>query len=198
MKKWISIVALATAATAAVAQTQEPAVRFYSSAGLSFGGDELISVPYTDGTTSSVKAGGGYMLNVGVAVALADKVDGVVTVGYHSASASASNGDVSFKRTPVELLGFYALDKNWRVGGGLRSAGSAQLTGSGVASNLGTIDYNNSMGTVLEVQYLMDKNSQSRARWGVSGRYVMESFEKKTTKTSYNGNHLGLSVIFMY
>lgn len=198
MKKWFSIVALATAATAAVAQTQEPAVRFYSSAGVSFGGDELASGRYTNGSSFSIKAGGGLMLNLGVAVALTDKVDGVVTVGYHSASTNASNGDVSFKRTPVELLGFYALDKNWRLGGGLRSAGSAQLSGSGAASNVGTVDFNNSMGTVLEVQYLMDKNSQSRARWGVSGRYVMESFEEKTTKASVNGNHLGLSVIFMY
>lgn len=183
---------------ATVAQAEEPAVRFYSSAGVSFGGDELASGSYTNGGSFSIKAGSGLMLNLGVAVPLTDKVDGVVTVGYHSASTSATNGDVSFKRTPIELLGFYALDKNWRAGGGLRSASSAKLSSSGAASSVGNYDFDNSLGAVLEVQYLMDKSAQSRARWGFSGRYVVESFEEKTTKTKVNGNHIGMSVIFMY
>lgn len=196
MKQWMAVLALVT--VAAAAQAEEPAVRFYSSAGLSFGGDELASGTYTSGNSFSIKAGGGYMLNLGVDVPFTDKIDGVLTVGYHSASTNASNGDVDFKRSPVELLGFYTLDKNWRVGGGLRSAGSAKLTSSGAASSIGNYDFNNSLGTVLEVQYLMDKSAQSRARWGFSGRYVAESFEETTTKTKINGNHAAVSVIFMY
>lgn len=196
MKKWMT--ALALGVTAMAAQADAPAVRFYGNAGFTSGGDELASGNYTNGTSFSIKAGGGLLLNVGAAIAITDKVDGVITVGYHSASTSASNGDVSFSRNPVELLGFYTLDKNWRVGGGLRSAGSAKLTSSGAASAIGNFDFDNSMGTVLEVQYLFDKNPQTRATWGLSGRYVAESFEEKTTKTKVNGNHVGLSLVFYY
>jgi len=196
MKKLVVIAAALTCCMAA--QAEESRVRFFGSVGAGFGGDELASGTYTNGNTFSIKAGNGATLAAGVSIPVSDLVDVQLSVGYQSTSTNASNGDISFKRYPVEALGFYKLNSNWRVGGGLRSATSAKLSTSGVAGMLGSYDFTPSVGVVLEAQYLFDKGANQRGQFGLSGRYVSESFEENSTKAKFNGNHVGFSLVFYY
>lgn len=195
MKKYIAI---AAALTCLAAQAQQAPVRFFGSVGGGFGGDELASGSYTNGNTFSIKAGNGFTVSGGVSVAVSSTTDVQVSVGYESASTNASNGDISFTRLPIEVLGFYTVSPQWRVGGGLRSATSPKLSTSGVAGMLGSYEFTPSVGVVLEAQYLFDKSATQRGQFGISGRYVGESFEEKTSKTTINGNHVGVALVFYY
>jgi hypothetical protein len=171
--------------------------RWFGSLGASFGGDTLASGSYTSGQSYSIKAGDGYLLSGGLSFPVADKVDLQASVGYQSTSTNATNGKIEFTRMPIELLAFYNMDSKWRLGGGARSATGAKFSTSGAVGSLGSYEFTPSLGMVLEAQYRFDKSSNSKAYYGINVRYVSESFEEKVSKTTINGNSLGLG-FFVY
>jgi len=68
-----------------------------------FGGDKLVDVLYTDGTTSAVTAGGTVYLYGGAELRSTDlllRLSVIATVGYHVGRAGGSNGDYRFERIP--------------------------------------------------------------------------------------------------
>ncbi len=180
------------------AQAQESKVRLFGSLGFAFGGDTLVSGTYTNGDSFSVKAGDGLLLSGGLSYAISDKVDLQGSVGYQSASTTASNGKIDFTRYPVELLALYNIDNTWRVGGGVRSATSPKLSTSGVAGALGSYEFTPSVGAVLEAQYMFNANPSSKAKMGINVRYVTESFEENVSKTKVKGDSLGLGLVIYY
>lgn len=132
---------------------------------------------------------------------IAEKVTLQGSVGREvSTIPNAANGDLTFTRVPVELLGFYDLSKDFRLGGGLRYSTNPNMTGNGFAegwSGLG--GYEPSLGAVLEGQYLFVtpvKGSAGNGQFGLSLRYVSESFKKNGTTT--NGDHYELGLVLYY
>ena len=197
MKK-IAIAALLSLTAAMSAQAQETAkFRWYGALGMSWGGDTLASGNYTSGTAYAIRAGEGILFQVGMAYQVMDKTDLQLSVGYQTASTTASNGDISFTRNPIELLGFYDVANQWRLGLGLRSSSNAKLSSSGAASNVGSYNFTPSLGQVLEVQYLFDSTRRNKFQPGVSLRVINESYEEKVSKTKINGSSAGLS-LFCY
>jgi hypothetical protein len=115
---------------------------------LSEGGDHLFTGKYTDGTKIDITAGG--------------------TLG--------TNGNASFTRFPLEVMGFYQLNDEYRIGACARKSLSAKLKTSGVAKYQDNAEFHASVGNVIELQYLF--------------------FTEKTDGYKVKGDHIGVGVVF--
>jgi hypothetical protein len=186
MKRILLAAAITSAAISAHAAEPGAPFRFLVGAGITFGGDTLIIVPFTDGSTEDVKAGGVVQLYGGGEYRLGDKVAVQATIGYHvNDTSAASNGSVRFTRVPVDLLAFYALNDKVRLGGGAQFVSGPELKGSGVASNVNA-KFDSTTGAVIEGEYLVTPKA------GLKLRYVSEKFKRSSDGHSFDGSHLGL------
>ena len=92
MKKFLLGTALAIgAAFSAQAADAGSPFKFLLGAGLTFGGDTLITVPFTDGSTDDVKAGGLVHLYGGGEYRLSDMFALQATVGYQDRKSTRLN-----------------------------------------------------------------------------------------------------------
>lgn len=176
---------------------------FYAvlSGGLTYGGDKLATVRFTDGDTDNIKAGGLAHFAAGVLWQPGDVPMSIqVTFGYHLDDVSARNGDLRFSRYPLEGLAFYNGVPNWRFGLGLRYVNSPRLKTDlgGVTSQT---KFRNATGFVGEVGYEMTRNI-----W-ISGRYVNEEYEAESFGSggttlqltgSARGDHGGVYLTFVF
>lgn len=193
MKKWFWVVVagMALSFNAAWAQSMSP-WRGVASVGVSVGGDKLADVSYVNSSsTDTLSAGGGAYLNVGVSYQFTPEWALQATVGLHSDGIEASNGSVDFDRYPVEVMGLYALNHRWNLGLGLRASG-AKFKSQGDAAFLGQHKFDNSMGPVLELQYLLDVSQAYRV--GIAGRYVVQKFKSSSWGGSVKGDHAGVGL----
>lgn len=154
------------------------------------GGEKLVTVTYVNGGTQTVKSGGLLHLFGGVeydAPAFAIQAN----VGYHVDDTSATNGSVKFARMPLELLAFWRASDTWRLGGGVRKAGSAKISSSGAASNVGSATLDSQAGLVLQGEY---------AFWGDRGSVYLRSVTETYTvnRVDISGNHVGLGFAFRF
>ena len=134
-----------------------------------FGGDKLVDVLYTNGTTSAVTAGGTVYLYGGAELRTTDlplPLSVKATVGYHVASAGGDNGDYRFERIPFELLGEVDVIPNrLRLGGGVRYDTNVNLSSHGVVAAPAT-NFKSAVGGVLQAEWMVSP------RFGIVGRYV--------------------------
>jgi hypothetical protein len=194
MKKVIlGFTALFAMLGAAQAQIYTPApkpVRFLLGAGLSGGGDKLVSAKYENGDTVDIHAGGIVYLTAGVDYHITPQFSLQGTVNYHVDAANARNGDIKFERFPIELIGYYQPNPAFRVGGGVRYVSSAKLSGSGNASDL-DFSFDNTTSAVVEGEYFVNP------KLGIKLRYVNETY-KARGYDDIDGSHVGLSANFYF
>ena len=154
------------------------------------GGEKLAAVVYSNGTTQTVKSGGLLHLFGGVEFEAASYAI-QANVGYHVDDTNATNGSVKFARMPIEFLAFWKATDTWRFGGGLRKAGSAKISSSGAASNVGGTTLDSKAGLIVQGEYMF---------WGQNGsaylRYVSEKYT--VNRVDISGNHVGLGVAFRF
>jgi hypothetical protein len=125
----------------------------------------------------------------------------MLSANYHVDGITASNGDMSFRRYPIEALAYYTGVESFRFGGGIRVVTSpeASLTINGSTEKK---VFDNATGYVAELGYKMGPYS-----W-VNFRYVSEKYQLKTyTSTSgtttppvgtYDGSHFGVNFLFEF
>lgn len=152
--------------------------------GLHAGGDELVRVIYTSGSSSSVKAGQLLSLAIGAGFNISKNLASRITFGYKTDFATATNGDVSFSRYPVNLLLLYKAGR-FQLGGGITYHISPKLSGSGVASFVNT-DFDNATGGLLEADYFFSQSSY------FGFRYTSINYTLKSTSISVDGNSVGV------
>lgn len=165
-----------------------PAVRPLLGVGLTFGGDTLATAFFTNGNQTDIKAGQLLQLHGGLEYRATPLLSLQATVGYHVHNSSASNGSLRFSRIPVELLGHFHASDAWQFGGGLRLVSNARLAGSGAASSVQTVDFDNTTGLVVEGEY------RTSSKLGFKLRYVSEKYETKAplSGVTVDGSHIGL------
>lgn len=200
MKK--SLFGLTLACTVVAAQADAPRVRLFGSVGYGFGGDALVSGTWTDGTPWDLKAGKGTAVALGGDLRLTDSLSIQGSAGYHRNSVDGTNGNVVFTRMPVELLGFYAVTEQVRLGLGTRKSQSAKVQGGGVAASVSEL-YESSSGAVAEVQYLFSPPSKSERSpvFGSYLRYVKESFKARNPSwdtQKRDASHVAVGLVFYY
>lgn len=193
MKKLALIFALAIATLSqnAAAQDMGKQLRFTVGAGLTFGGDKLATASYTNGGEIDIRAGSMVALAAGADYRISPEVSLQATVGFHVDDATARNGDVRFQRFPIELLAYYNVSPQWRIGGGARYVSSPKLSSSGAAS-IGNYTFENAVSGVLEGEYAMSSSI------GIKLRYVQEKFERQLDGRKFDANHVGVLANFYF
>jgi hypothetical protein len=184
MKNTLVAVALATTCLAAAAQ--EPGtLRPLLGMGLTYGGDKLATVDFTNGTSESIRAGGLVMLYVGAEWRFNSPFALQATVGYHVHDTSGSNGSLRFSRYPFDLIGLYAINERVRLGGGVEIVSSPKIGSSGVLAG-NSASFKGSTGLVLEGEYLFSP------QLGLKARVASHRFDFKNGGGSLDGNYFGV------
>jgi hypothetical protein len=112
MKKQLLACVLVCGSVLAHAQVQEPSkARFVGRIGMGFGSAALDSGFYTDGSTWEVSSGNGLKYALGADYRLGKNFTLQATIGKEQSTLQASNAELMFSRTPVELLGFIDVNK---------------------------------------------------------------------------------------
>jgi hypothetical protein len=195
--------ALALGAGQALAQTGNAMDGWHPfvSMGLTFGGDTIITVDYTNGDSEDVKAGEIVQFGAGVQLQLADSPLMVaLSANYHVADAAAQNGKAEFVRYPLEAIAYYRSSDKWRFGLGLRYVLSPEASSDFSNEKL---QFDNALGTVVEVGYAVSQH------FWLNARIVNESYQPRTytrNGASYNvgnlrsadGSHVGINALYAF
>jgi len=188
MKKFAAFIATTISALgSAQAQTVSPTpvpLRFMAGIGLSAGGEELANVRYTNGSSQTIRAGGGVYFTGGLDYRISPEFSLQATANFHVDDTNAKNGSVKFQRFPLELMGYYHGGPQWRVGGGVRYVTNAKLTSSGAAAG-DDVKFDDSTSAVIEAEYFWTP------KFGMKVRYVNETL--KAYGQDVRGNHVGIS-----
>lgn len=171
-----------TASTAAdtdaeTAVPQRP-VHFYLGGGLAYGGDDLVRLEYTDGETGKIKAGSGITLDAGVLWTPPNSdLQLQFTYGIQSDSDSAENADISFDRERMELLAFYQIRENHRLGFGFSKHMDIQFDYD-FAGERYKLNYEDATGIVLEWDFFSHIHTNSIVSIGL--RFVNIHYEPES------------------
>jgi hypothetical protein len=182
---------LALGAQAQTAPGSSSGLRGIVGLGITFGGETIGTVEYEDGSTAKLHSSGIADLRGGAEYQLQGQPIAIeLSIGYHFDKVNAKNGDASFTRFPLELIGHYAINEYWRVGLGLRKSLSTQAK----ETFEGTSDkFTSSIGPIIEAEYFMTP------QFSFKGRYVVENF-KTDDQDQYKvkGSHGGIYGMFYF
>ena len=101
--------------------TQPHRVGWVIDGALEMGGDRLVTLVFTDGSTQKIYAGQGGTVAVGMDYRPASipTLGLRATAGFKFTTNASENSDIAFTRIPIELVGSYYLPNDLRVGAGL-------------------------------------------------------------------------------
>ena len=120
---------------------------FLLEAAAEFGGDTIATVYYTDGSSSSIKAGRGLLLAGGLAVNVSPAFDLRFTGGYKVSVTQDKNSDAGFERFVFKTTGNYLTPTGLRLGGGLAYHTGIKLDAGGLGDN---VKFKPAVGLVVE------------------------------------------------
>jgi hypothetical protein len=124
----------------ALAQDAKPGAKFgfVLDAGVEYGGDDILTVSFTNGSDQDIKLGQGGTIALGgyfkPNAASPFSVRG--TVGYKFVTTAAANADIGIDRIVYEVVGNYDWPSGFRVGAGLTQHTGIKLHGDGFGPNL--------------------------------------------------------------
>lgn len=99
---------------------------------LEYGGDNLVTLTFTNGSTQKIKAGQGATLSLGGHYRPAvSHWDFSATIGYKFVSNASSNSDLNVSRMVYKVLGEYRFDNDWWLAAGPVMHSGAKLDGDG-------------------------------------------------------------------
>ncbi len=203
MKKWL--IGLMVAAASVAVQAEEPRVRLFGSVGYGLGGDKVATAQYQGGAAIELLAGTGWTWTIGADMRLFGPLALQVNVGQQRNRVAGANFDWDFVRNPVEVLVFYSVSEQVRLGLGAHKTYNAKFTESGTSYSA-YADYEGSTGAVLEGQYLFTAPTNDRSfRAGVNLRFIRENFTRtnydtgtQPTSAEMRGDQIALGLFFYY
>ena len=158
-----------------------------TSLGLMDGGDKLATVKYRHSDDVDINAGGLVLLGVGVNQEFGNNWELQATLNYLGAGADARNGEVSFSRWPIEVLGFYHVG-NHRFGGGLTYHVNPKFDVDFDYGPDETVNFDDALGAVLEYDYFF----MPQLSLGVRGTVI--NYKSSDVDGTINGNSIGVVV----
>lgn len=202
-KNWLLYLVLALGC--ASAQAEEPRVRLFGSAAYGMGGDKVATAQYSNGADIELLAGNGWTWTIGADLRLFGPLALQVNVGQQRNRVAGANFDWDFTRNPAEVLIFYSVSDQVRLGLGAHKTYNAKFTESGTSFST-SADYEGSTGAVLEGQYFFTAPTNDRAfRAGVNLRFIRENFTRTqysggstATATEMRGDQIALGLFFYY
>ena len=187
--KCVSVLAWLVSGAAAVPSAAHAAdVRGVFVAGFDTGGDKLLTVTFTNGETDSIRANQGLYAGGGISV-LTDSKDiefqGTLAIKYDG--VSASNGDATFTRLPLDALVFYRWEK-FRLGAGLTYVMNPKVKTSGIPPQDLNVTLDNAFGGLVQADFLL-----GRVAIGVRYTALDYKFRGNTIKASGAGLTFGFT-----
>lgn len=115
-----------------------------------FGGDVIATVDYDNDTSQDIRAGQGLALSIGgwFRPIESSAFEIQASVGYKYEMALASNADIHFSRTIMQLEALYRWPNGFYLGGGLMRHTGAKLSGDGFVDDVGFEDANGFNGEI--------------------------------------------------
>ena len=108
--------------------------------------------------------------------------------GYHFDSVDGKNGDASFDRTFIDLLGFYHLGAHG-FGIGMTHHFSPELELNIDDEADGTIKFDSADGLIVEYNYFVAAN------YAIGVRYTDIDYDIRGFDDSVDGSHFGIFII---
>ena len=147
--KKIGLLSVALCSAASTAQ----ALEFYPTAGIGLdnGGDSILDVTYTDGSTDSLNLGNGLNIFIGAEAVLNEEetIFGNFSIGWKNSSIDpAVDGKASITRYPLEAMLFYRAGKH-RFGVGATHHLEISLDTGGLLAGY-NVEFESGIGTILQ------------------------------------------------
>lgn len=192
----LATLALCPAQARAAAKTPETSVEpparsgpefgFVIGGGVEFGGGEVATVAFTDGSTQDIHAGQGLSGFVGGTVRLNARSpwSARATVGYKYVTTKASNASIALGRVPLELIGNYRFGNGARVGTGLVWHTAIELNGDGFFED---VKFKDAVGFRAEAGW----------KW-ILVSYTHLDYKAKNGGGSTNAGSVGVNLIFEF
>lgn len=200
MKKQLLACVLVGFAAVSHAQDEKPSDwRFVGRLGVGFGGENIEQGYYVGGKYWELSTGSGMKYALGADYRLAPKVVVQATLGRDISTVPADQGDQYFSRNPVEILGLVDITNAIRMGVGVRQSTNAAVVANGAyVTDPMNGAYDASPGFVFEAQYIISASEKagSRSQFGVSLRFVSETFKK--SGMTFKGDHGELAFVLNY
>ncbi|MBL8265923.1 hypothetical protein [Steroidobacter sp.] len=151
-----------------LAQSEDGRFGFTAEADLEYGGDDIATFDFDDGTTQDVTTGQGVTVAIGGYYRWADSPLSLrSTVGYKYVTTKASNADISVSRVVLEAVGNYQWDNGWWVGAGLTHHSNIKFDADGFGPNA---DFDDAFGPTVELGWrwigLSYTNLDYEDEWG--------------------------------
>ncbi len=152
--------------------------------GLTFGGDKLATLRYTNGDSSTVHGGGLVLFGVGFDHRFGNGWELQSSINYQVDRANARNGDATFQRFPIDVLGFYRIG-NHRFGGGITYHIDPKFSADAPGAHE-TVNFDNALGGVVEYDYFFGRSLSV----GLRGTVI--DYKSSDIEGNVNGNYIGL------
>lgn len=159
-------------------------VRLLLEGGIEFGGDELFSVLFTTGDEQTIRAGQGGYIAAGAQfdVPSVPQLMFRGSIGYKFVTTAADNANITFTRVPLNLVGYYRINPDFRIGIGASKHLNARLKGDGFFADE---DFTSSWGGRFEFGYRF-----------VALTYTTMTYQDQAGD-EINGNAFGLAFSFL-
>ncbi len=182
-----SLAALGLAAAAGATPAAAYDVRPLGKLGFDFGGDKLVTAYFTDGSTKSLYANEGFFAGAGVSIRDPDsELEIEAALSFKASSITASNGDVTWVRWPLDLLAFYR-QPSYRVGAGVTFHLHPRVRASGAAAGA-DLQFSPALGLLLQADYLLRDNVALGARY--------TNIEYRLTDGGASARSDGIGIVF--
>lgn len=190
------LILLLLAPTLVAAQTQERTESWHGvvSLGLTFGGDELVTVrvdrDFSGEDDESIKAGelvqfaGGFLYEK-------NKFQLQTTLGYYVDGIFGENGETSFTRWPIEVLAFWKTDK-LRLGTGITHHLNPEFELDIDYEQKIEVDFDDATGFIIQGDYLIIDSL------ALGLRFTNIEYEEKDTGSKVDGDSVGLILSYIF
>jgi Outer membrane protein beta-barrel domain len=165
--------------------------RPFVKAGYDIGGDAIAEVVFTNGDRETIRANEGFYFGGGASMLTDSRnMEIELSAAFKIGGVTGSNGEVDWRRFPLEALWFHRFERV-RVGGGLTYHVNPKLDGSGVIGGLDT-KFDNALGVVLQGDWRFNEN------FTVGLRYTSIEYKVSGASAKAKGNGLGVTVGYRF
>jgi hypothetical protein len=159
--------------------------------GYDYGFEDLVTAVFSDGSTKTIEANGGFVLAVGATFLplRGGEFETQATLGYKYDAIRATNATITYHAFPLEILEAWRRPP-LRLAAGVSLALGSRVQGSGDASEV-DVGLRNSLGLVGQAE-LTFPFARGRARWAVGGRFIWQRLQLQEGGPATDANAAGL------
>lgn len=166
-------------------QAEQPVqVRLLLEGGLEYGGEEILTVFFTNGEDQIVRAGQGGYVAIGGQLSFPGLSSLMFrsTIGIKYNTTAAENANIRLTRLPFHFTPFWKINEDFRLGVGITTHQEVRFRGDGFVPN---IDFTSSLGPRFEFGY------KALALTYTALNYISETNEQVSASS------VGLSVSYL-